>query len=246
MKLGELTWPEMERIDRGVTIVAPVAALEQHARHLPFFTDSILCEAVASRLETALADKTLLLPVQWLGASAHHLGMAGTLTAENETYLRLLAEPLRCLLRQGFKRVFILNGHGGNTDGFHLVLRQLAVEFPAALLSGASYWEPAEDEIASLLEGKRKVVGHACEVETSLMLCLRPDLVRRGDVADDEILPRMVAPRGIYVPLDMKRQTRQGGTGQPSLATAEKGKALLDIIVRNLVEALLTLHKRPL
>jgi creatinine amidohydrolase/Fe(II)-dependent formamide hydrolase-like protein len=59
-----------------------------------------------------------------------------------------VGEPSRCLLQHGFKRAFILNGHGGNTDVFHLVLRQLATEFPGAFLGGASYWNLAEEEIA--------------------------------------------------------------------------------------------------
>jgi creatinine amidohydrolase len=238
MKLAELTWPEMEKLDRNLVVVAPIASLEQHSRHLPFFTDTILCEGVVNHLEAALPEETLLLPVQWLGASSHHLGMAGTLSAENETYLRLIGEPLRCLLRHGFRRVFIINGHGGNIDGFHLALRQLAVEFPNALLSGASYWDLASQEIAGLLEGNRKGVGHACEFETSLMLHLRPELVRTSEIADDDLKPMSETMRQIYIPLDMKRQTSHGGTGQPTLATAKKGEALLGVIVARGIETL--------
>ena len=146
--------------------------------------------------------------------------------------------PLRCLLRHGFLRVFILNGHGGNADGFHLALRQLAIEFPDALLGGASYWELADQEISVLLEGKRKGVGHACEFETSLMMHLRPELVRTQEIRDDELKPVPEALRHVYIPLDMKRQTSQGGTGQPTLATAEKGKALLEVVVGKGVETI--------
>src|SRR3954464_15104956 len=138
MKLAELTWPDVSKLSRDCVVVYPIAALEQHSRHLPFFTDSILCEAVATRIEAALATDILSLPTQWLGVSAHHLGMAGTLTASSETYLRMLCDPPRCLLTAGFRRHFILNGHGGNIDGFHLALREVALEFPEALLAGAS------------------------------------------------------------------------------------------------------------
>jgi creatinine amidohydrolase len=235
MKLAELTWPEAASLDRDTVIVDPIAALEQHSHHLPFFTDTILCEAVAARVEALTSQSTLFLPVQWLGASSHHLGMAGSLTAENETYLRMIAEPLRCLLRHGFKRIFILNGHGGNVDAFHLSLRQLALEFPDALLAGASYWDVCETETAAILEGKRKTVGHACEFETSLMLHIRPELVRRDKISDSDMLPGAPSWPGVYVPLDMKRQTDHGGTGEPSLATAKKGEKLLEAIVKNLV-----------
>lgn len=246
MKLAELTWPEVEHLDRDTVVIYPIAALEQHSRHLPFFTDSILCEGVVSRVETALSKDVLLLPVQWLGASAHHLGMAGTLTAEPITYLNLLCEPLRCLLRAGFRRVFIINGHGGNIDTFHLALRQLAQEFPKALLAGASYWDLAAKETAVILEGSRKNVGHACEFETSLLLHLRPDLVRVNEIADDNVKATHPDIQALYIPLDMKNQTRQGGTGHPTLATAEKGKALLEKIVSKTVSAVKGLRETSL
>jgi len=245
MKLAELTWPEVEKLDRDIMVVYPIAALEQHSRHLPFFTDSILCAAVADRLESGLRDDVLLLPLQWLGASEHHLGMAGTLTATAETHLKIISEPLLCLLKAGFKRVLVVNGHGGNIDGLHLALRQLAVEFPTAILGGASYWDLAAKEIASILEGDLKHVGHACEFETSLMLHLRPELVRESEIADDALLNTSDALRHVYVPLDMKRQTRHGGTGFPSRATVEKGKLLLDIIIAKGIEVVKALRAAP-
>jgi creatinine amidohydrolase len=243
MKLAELTWPEVEKLDRDIVVIFPIAALEQHSHHLPFFTDSILCDAVVDRLEAALKQDVLVLPLQWLGASEHHLGMAGTLTVVAETHLKIIAEPLRCLLKAGFKRVLIVNGHGGNTDGFHLALRQLAVEFPSALLSGASYWDFASKEIASILEGTYKHVGHACEFETAMMLNVRPELVRKTEINDGgELLNANDALRNIYMPLDMKRQTRQGGTGYPSFATAQKGKLLMEAIVTKGVQVIKALR----
>lgn len=243
MILAELTWPEVETLNRDIIVVCPIAALEQHSRHLPFFTDSILCESVVTQIEKALPQDVLLMPVQWLGASAHHLGMAGTLSAGTHTYIDMLCEPLRCLLQHGFRRVLIVNGHGGNIDSFHLALRQLAIEFPNALLTGASYWEFGLNEIAEILEGKRKAVGHACEFETSMMLFLRPELVRKNEIADDELNPSLSELSSVYIPLDMKRQTRQGGTGQPTLATAEKGERLLNAVVAKGVETIQRLKK---
>ena len=91
MRFGELTAPEIRRLDRDKTlIVAPIAACEQHAGHLPVFTDSILVGAVSDGVEAALADRVLLLPVLWIGASDHHLPFGGTLTATLPTYENLL------------------------------------------------------------------------------------------------------------------------------------------------------------
>src|SRR5688572_32357182 len=98
-----------------MVVIVPIAALEQHGRHLPLFTDSILCDAVVSRVETAFPGGVVALPVQWLGASAHHLGMPGTLTAELDTHVKLICEPICCLLKHRFRRFFVVNGHGGNS-----------------------------------------------------------------------------------------------------------------------------------
>ena len=120
IKLAELTWPSVETLDREIVVVCPIAAMEQPSRHLHFFTDSILCKGVVAPLEAVLPNDTLLFPIQWLGASAHHLAMAGTLTTKVDTYLRLLCEPLRCLLPYQFRRVNSVTGHGGSIDGFHI------------------------------------------------------------------------------------------------------------------------------
>jgi len=138
----------------------------------------------------------------------------------------------------------VLSGHGGNKDGFHLALRQLAMEFPDAQLCGANYWDVANDEIAKIVEGPLKSLGHACEAETSLMLAVRPDLVRRSEIHNDLLATQQPqALRGVYVPSDMKAQTEHGGVGYPELATAEKGKRLLEAIVARVVEVIRTTSK---
>src|SRR4051812_1663797 len=207
MRFAEMTAPAIRDLSRdGTLVVAPIAACEQHSRHLPVFTDSILCGAVADGLERALPDRVLLLPVLWLGASEHHLPFGGTLTATLPTYETLLVELLSPLLRDGFRRVMLLNGHGGNNDPLRVALRRLDVMFPRAILTGAAYWDLASAEIAALCKGPRKVMGHACEIETSMILHLRPDLVRRDLIADD---PETTPPglSGLTWPRDFGRCT---------------------------------------
>src|SRR3954447_19185706 len=138
MRFAEMTAPALRELSRdGTLIVAPIAACEQHSSHLPVFTDSMLVGAVADGLERNLADRVLLLPVLWLGASEHHLPFGGTLTATLPTYELLLVELLTPLLRDGFRRVLLLNGHGGNIDPLRAALRRLDTHFPAAVLTGA-------------------------------------------------------------------------------------------------------------
>jgi creatinine amidohydrolase len=244
MKLAEMTWPEMAAVDRANTVLlAPYAACEQHGPHLPFFVDTLLCTAVAEGVERNLPERVLLLPTQWLGASAHHLPFFGTLTADLQQHVELMVHPLSHYLAGGWQRLLILNGHGGNIDTFHLALRHLHERFPAAHLLGASYWEIADREIASHLRGPRKAVGHACEAETAMMLAVRPDLVRLHLREDCHMV---TAPElgAAFVPTNMQGKTKKGVVGYPTLATEEQGRAMLAAVIERVTVAVRELADR--
>jgi creatinine amidohydrolase len=194
------------------------------------YTDSILVGAVADGVERNLPKNVLLLPVLWMGASEHHLPLGGTLTATLPTYEAMLVELLAPLLRDGFQRATLLNGHGGNIDPLHCALRRLDTMFPRALLTGAAYWEIAGDEIAALCKGPRTTMGHACEIETSMVLHLRPDLVRKAQIRDDpDDTP--VELRCLFWSRDFRRRTNHGAVGHPEFADAERGRRMLEAVV---------------
>jgi creatinine amidohydrolase len=246
MKFHEMTWPQIRQLDRSSTlVVAPIAACEQHGRHLPTFTDSLLVGAVAEGVEARLADRVLLLPVQWFGASEHHLPFGATLTARVDTHVTLLCELLAPLLADGFRRVMLLNGHGGNIDTLHVALRRLQPLYRNCLLLGAAYWELASRELADLCDGPLKEVGHACEIETSMVMALRPELVRTEQIADDH-QPRPEKLRGLFDARDMGQITHDGADGFPSYATPEKGRKFLDAAVRRTVEVCQGVLEMPL
>jgi creatinine amidohydrolase len=246
MKFHEMTFPQLRQVPRTSTVViAPIAACEQHSHHLPTFTDTILVTAVAEGVEQRLPRQVLLLPTLWFGASAHHLRFGATLSAEVDTHITMLCDLLTPLLEDGYQRVLILNGHGGNIDTLRVALRRLQPHYRDRLLTGASYWELAERELAALAQGQRKAMGHACEFETSMVMALRPDLVRRDEIRDDP-LHDDPAFRGLYVADDMKQKTDHGAVGFPQLATAEKGKAFLDAAIGRTVETVSALLGRQL
>ncbi len=180
MRFAEMTAPEIRGLARDATlVVAPIAACEQHSRHLPVFTDSILVGAVADGVERRpgrprpaparpLARGERAPPP--LRRDAH--GDPADLRAD----ARRAADPPAP--RRLPPRPDVLNGHGGNIDPLRVALRRLDVAFPGAVLTGAAYWDLAAAELAALCEGPRKEMGHACEIETSMVLHLRPDLVR--------------------------------------------------------------------
>nr|NKB42073.1 creatininase family protein [Ilumatobacter sp.] len=139
MKFHEATAPAIRSLDHDSTmIVLPLAAVEQHGPHMPTGTDTILCGAIAEEVEERSPDKVFLLPTLWLGASQHHLPWQATLTAELPTYETTLCEILEPLLKNGFRRVLLLNGHGGNIDPMRVALRRLQPEYPEVLLTAGS------------------------------------------------------------------------------------------------------------
>jgi len=246
MRFQDMTWPLLREVPRDTTLVlAPIAACEQHSRHLPTFTDTILVTGVAEEVERRLQKQVLLLPTQWLGASSHHLRFGATLSAEVDTHVSILCDLLTPLLDDGYERILVLNGHGGNIDTMHMALRRLQTRYPRRQVTAASYWELAEKELADLAEGPRKLMGHACEFETSMIMAVRPELVRREEIKND---PPVSEPtlRGLFTAEDMKQRTQRGAVGYPELASPEKGRKFLNAAVERTVEVAQTLLKRPL
>ena len=227
----------------GCVVVAPIAACEQHSRHLPTITDTVLVTGVADGVEAAMKDAVLQLPTLWLGASHHHLRFGATLSAGVDVHVDILCEIVEPLLADAYRRLLILNGHGGNIDTMQMALRRLQPRYRDRILAAASYWDLAAKELAALAEGPRKDMGHACEFETSMMLALRPDLVRREEIRDD--LPVEDATlRGLYLAEDMFQRTDHGAVGYPERATAEKGRRFLAASVGRTAEVVEALLKR--
>jgi creatinine amidohydrolase len=246
MRFHDMTWPLLREVPRESTlVVAPIAACEQHSRHLPTYTDTLLVTAVAEGVEERLPKQVLLLPTLWFGASAHHLRFGATLSAEVDTHITMLCDLITPLLEDGHQRIMILNGHGGNIDTMQVALRRLQTRYPRKQVTAASYWDIAANELAALAEGPRKIMGHACEFETSMIMALRPELVRRDEIKNDPP-PAEPVLRGLYISEDMKQRTQRGAVGYPELATPEKGRAFLKAAIDRTVEVVQALLRRPL
>jgi creatinine amidohydrolase len=231
MNLYDLTWPKVAALDRGTPVVFPIAALEQHGRHMPVFTDSLLLGEVIHRVQQLpVASKLLFAPLQWFGNSHHHLDLPGTLSASPRIYLDLLRDLAECVLAHGFRKVVFVNGHGGNTVPAHQALFELRQKYRDRSDLGLlmlTYWDSANpaEAIPGLVQNQ---MGHACEWETSMMLALRPELVV-GDVATLPAVPfgRGAAPG--YRGWTMPDRSEPGHIGDPSAATKEKGEALFRV-----------------
>lgn len=230
MQLIDLKWPDVAALSRDMPVVIPVAALEQHGRHMPLFTDSLLLGEVISRVSQRLQDRVLFTPLLWLGNSEHHLDFPGTMTASPRVYLDVLKDMAENFLFHGFRRIVIVNGHGGNivpAQQAMFELRQKYRQRQDLVLLSTTYWtlgaRPRDVHPAFVQSN----MGHACEWETSMMLRIRPELV--GDYqavrAIEQADPFAPANRGWIT----KDRSAPGHIGDPSAASAEKGEILLKL-----------------
>ena len=238
MKLAELTWQEVDALDRNVVVVIPTGSLEQHGPHLPLFTDSILATAVSEAVERAMPEQVLLLPTLWLGASAHHLKFAGSLSASFSTYVGAVKDAIDCLIPHRFSKFFIVNGHGGNSEPNGIALRELKATYPNLKFGHSNYYTFADETAADVLSGPAKSIQHACEAEASLIMHVRPELVRTNKLRDDGLVPDPPI-RGMVHSFD--EITEEGSKGYATLATPDKGKVIFDSAVAGLVQNLTTL-----
>ncbi len=227
MILSEMTSPEIDALPRDIVVLIPIASCEQHSTHLPVFTDSMIGGEVARRVHECAPNDVLVLPVQWLGYSQHHIRYPGTVSAISETHLLLMMDIVASMVGHGFKKILIQNSHGGNSAGISVLLQRLMERYPDGDVEFYTRWAWASmDKLNAIRDLGNEGSGHAGETETSMILAMRPDLVRTENFdADGEKAGMQVPGVSSYHRFDQR--TRHGGVGDPRPATPEKGEAML-------------------
>jgi creatinine amidohydrolase len=254
-RLARLSWSEVAELDRDRTVaLLPTAAVEQHGPHLPLDTDAFLCTRVAEEAAARAQDEgpVLVAPTLAFGSSEHHMAFAGTLTLTPETFLAAVSELGGSLARHGFRRLLVVNGHGGNSALAREAVQQLAGR-AQVLAACVDYWTLARAAAAEVRDSPAGGMAHACEFETSLMLHLRPEAVRRELVRREIPEPRfaherldLVSPGPVTAGWQTHQLSSSGVLGAPDLASAEKGERLFEACVDGLAGLIAELRAAPL
>jgi creatinine amidohydrolase len=206
------------------TAILPCGAFEQHGPHLPMTTDTLIAVAIAERI--CQQSSAFLLPPITISCSQEHHGFFGNLFISSEVLGKCIREIIDSIGHSGIKQVAIVNAHGGN-----YVLRNLAQEVNLTeqrllLWPTNQHWQSAVHYAG--IESTIHEDMHAGEIETSILLHLSPDLVREDQIQDHQASERY------YLHLKgMKEYTSSGVIGFPSLASAEKGRLLLESLVKS-------------
>jgi creatinine amidohydrolase len=219
-------------------VIVPVGSIEQHGPHLPVEVDSMLGETVALRTARLIAEKepALVLPMLWTGLSEHHMTFGGTITLDLPTFYQVIRCICESIVRHGFRRIVLLNGHGGNDNALRCCADELTPKLGVPIVQ-FTYWYAAADSIAKILE-TQKALLHACEAETSMMMALRPDLVARDRIrlAKANATPDVkdLVGGGVYRWRTLGAMSSSGVWGNPEAASGEKGERLLAAIAQEI------------
>jgi creatinine amidohydrolase len=246
MRFENTRWPDIPSLADRIFVV-PLGSMEQHGKHLPLYTDSLIIGHIAGRVEALSSERIVMLPVQWLGHSPHHRRFA-CVSLDLFPYVEMIRGLCRSLVAMGARRILLLNGHGGNDVPCKAAMRELKSEFeslPDLYIAYATYWNLAAAEFTAIRESPEGGMGHACEMETSIMLARHPELVERskavrGGPSEERGFRTIDMLKGepFFMINEFDEFSETGVIGMPEFASAEKGEKFLEAAAQGVVRFL--------
>ncbi|MBI3166118.1 MAG: creatininase family protein [Chloroflexi bacterium] len=240
--------------ERGKVILIPIGHTEQHGFHLPLSVDTIIIDSIAQGTANKVPEQAYTLPVMPYGVSTHRSSFAGTMNAGGRAFEDFWLGVIDVLAARGFDRFYFMSGHGGNMS-FLVNIVKYAGERHRRIFCATAFLHTAGKIGSAALDKYRTSpiggMGHACELETSFMLHLRPDLCHMERVVDET---DFVSTPDYYMdwieggslianpPWDDDSQT--GAYGAGSHATAEKGRLWLEAAIAEKVGHVAEIHEQ--
>lgn len=249
---------EIGAVDKAhAAVLLPVSAVEQHGPHLPVGTDAIILRALLKNFSKVTGhfqeDEVIIAPQITVGKSNEHMDFPGTMTLTAKTMYDVIDEYTAAIAKWGFRKLILTNSHGGNTDLLNLLSRDLRIKYGMEIYVFDWWFTDFWKEILQKVQESKSPYGvfHACELETSLMLHIAPQMVDMEQAKDETPDRQFEGDRfiSLYGPVTMGWKTRDvshsGVIGDPEEASAEKGQVLMDFAVQKLtaiIEEILQFH----
>lgn len=243
----EMKWPEIREVAKeDRVVILPVATIEDHGLHLPVITDVLITATICRKAAERIPNEIVLMPPQYHGYSPHHMDFPGPITIMGPTFIAYMRDITKSLIHHGFKRILLVNGHGSNAPWLETVARLTIVDYPHVLCALLNWWDIPEvvDAVKAQRTSERGGTSHAGELETSLMLAIRPDLVDMSKAVKDISyqttkyfpLSDFYYPSGSVEMMPFWSTISKTGTmGDPTVATREKGAKWLDAATQGLI-----------
>lgn len=250
--LSEMTTLEVERLQDQIQLVLlPFGATEQHGPHLAMGTDTFIANAFCREVSRRHYPRVLVAPPLRWGLSALHMDFPGTITLSADTVMRIFEDVVDSLTSHGFDRFLIVNTHGGNRDIAKLAATQVGTRDGVAFMGAVDMGSLIESGVrARQREASTGQGGHACEDETSTAIYLCPEIVRtdkieKGKIDQDRFKFRTaMEAHGIRTPANMHELTESGALGDPTLASAERGRERVESALARLGDLIDTITGR--
>ena len=251
--LPYLSWTEIAALpDRENTvIVLPTGATEQHGPHLPCAVDTVICSGVVGHALAALPPEVpafAMAPITY-GKSEEHLHFPGTITLTGETLLATMIEIGESIYRAGFRKLLIVNGHGGQPQIMEIMAREMRLRHGDYIVVPQHTWRLPHVAGRYMADKEKKLAMHAGHAETAIMLALAPDTVHMERAVTNyppEFPSKLLSPDGRPACAWTSRDFGPSGViGDPMSATREQGEDILDTLSASWVQAITDLfHMR--
>ncbi len=244
----ELTWPEInEAVQARKVVLLPIGSTEQHGLHLPLDVDNFLARSICVAAAREAPHEALVMPTIPYGYNEHAIDFPGTIHVSHDTFISYCLDVCRSVAHAGFDRIVVVDGHGSNEHLCEFIARRATIETDA-LVASTMWTNLAIDAFEAVRESGMGGASHACELETSAYLFLEPSRVQMDKAVDHSGGAGRV-PGSKFLWGDLTKghgpvrvvrwtssATPTGTSGSPSLATAEKGRAIVEGAAGNLLE----------
>ncbi|MEN6434366.1 MAG: creatininase family protein, partial [Anaerolineaceae bacterium] len=227
---------------RERVVLIPVGQVEQHGFHAPLSTDTDIVEAICKSVAERMPEDCFSLPVMPYGVSTHRRNFPGTLSCDGRTFEDFCLSLADSLVRWGYNKLYFISGHGGNVSYLTNVIKAAGEKHPNAFIATAWLYLSGPEGVKSLEEHRESAIGgmgHACELETSLMLYLKPELVHMDRVVDEinfittpSYYMDWIEGGALIANPPWTDDTRTGAYGAGSKATKAKGKIWFEAAVK--------------
>lgn len=260
IRYERMTWPQIRAAAQADQVVLlPFGAIEQHGFHLPVDVDLRIAREVCERA-ARLTEHAIVMAPMAFGFETHHMDWPGTIDVDWDILVKYGVCVCSSLARHGFRRILIVNGHGSNRPLLDLITRLTVIKHPDVLCAGQSWFHLGEVMRVFNEIRDSDLSSHADELETSAYLAIDPDAVdmsqavrdttfRRsphvwGDLAGRKPTPGSKVPLVMFEPFSTG--SISGVRGDPTVATAEKGRRLLDAAATELAEIVAEIRAREI
>ncbi len=251
----EFTWPEIRTaVSQQRVAVIPVGTIEQHGPHLPLVTDVLTATEMSRRAVERIPEEAVILPSVFYAFNEHHLDFPGTIAIEGSTFVNYVTDIGKSLAYHGFRKILLVNGHGSNVPFLDIVARNVT-NSTEAICAMVPWWSLVPRTLLAELRESEVPGGmaHGCELETSVLLYLRGDLVQMDKAEKDINFQKsdffywdLQVSSPVFFQEWFSRYSKTGTVGDPTLATLAKGQRFVEAVIEQMIKLIREFREREI